>query len=74
MNYILLMEDERKHADFSRKLIFHPYLPEPGAGKIGHENTWHRVDINKYFDEWQLIADNVFDGFFFYANEEIIFI
>ena len=58
---------------FSRKLIFHPYLPEPGAGKIGHENTWHRVDVSKYFDEWQLIADNVFDGFF-YVNEEIIFI
>lgn len=47
MNYILLMEDGRKHADFSRKLIFRPHLPGPGAGKTGHENTWHRVGVNK---------------------------
>lgn len=26
-----------KHADFSRKLIFRPHLPGPGAGKTGHE-------------------------------------
>lgn len=50
-----------KHANFSRKVIPSPCLPALNAQEKGQSSTWLRVDVDKYFGEWESITDIVFN-------------